>query len=131
MEEIDGYTRLLHRIFGIKEPLVCRVCGLGITNSLNGKGKICIDCWREQSSKKQRWYYLQHPDRVQATNKRYALKHLDGVKAWGIAHYLYPETQVCSIEGCNKLAHRHHDDYSKPAQIEWLCALHHKELSKV
>ena len=34
-------------------------------------------------------------------------------------------------EKCNKVnAQAHHDDYSKPLNIRWLCPLHHKEEHK-
>lgn len=130
---MDGYTRLLHKIFGIVEPPVCRVCGTGIEQSIKGRcgGRICRSCYRGKNNETQRLYYSRHPDRVQASIKRWGLRHPEALRAHAMAHYLYPETQVCSVEGCSKLAHRHHDDYSKPAEIEWLCALHHKELSKV
>ncbi len=35
----------------------------------------------------------------------------------------------CEICG-NPKAHGHHDDYSKPLEVRWLCALHHKQLHK-
>lgn len=36
------------------------------------------------------------------------------------------ERQPCEICGAEK-SHAHHDDYSKPMQVRWLCAVHHKE----
>lgn len=31
-------------------------------------------------------------------------------------------------EGCGPgTVHAHHDDYSKPLEVRWLCALHHAE----
>jgi len=137
---MDGYTRLLHAVLEkksadetIERPMICRLCGVGINKSLDGRngGRICIDCQREKNNEYQRWMYLRNPEQFRQYTRNYALKHPERIKAWGVAHYLYPETQVCSVEGCNRLAHRHHDDYSKPADIKWLCPLHHKELSKV
>lgn len=34
-------------------------------------------------------------------------------------------------ERCGKIeTHAHHDDYSKPDEIQWLCSLHHRERHK-
>lgn len=35
----------------------------------------------------------------------------------------------CECEGadCNGPVHAHHDDYSKPLEVRWLCGLHHHE----
>lgn len=35
--------------------------------------------------------------------------------------------EPCEVCGCNKRPHGHHDDYSKPLNVRWLCAIHHKE----
>lgn len=34
--------------------------------------------------------------------------------------------QPCEVCGQGK-AHAHHDDYSKPLEVRWLCAMHHAE----
>jgi hypothetical protein len=43
-----------------------------------------------------------------------------------------PET--CSVPGCTAKPHAHHEDYTKPLEVEWLCpahhSMHHKELKK-
>lgn len=31
-------------------------------------------------------------------------------------------------EKCGKLAQAHHEDYSKPLEVRWLCSLHHAQL---
>ena len=35
----------------------------------------------------------------------------------------------CEVCGAER-THGHHDDYSKPLEVRWLCAIHHKELHK-
>lgn len=34
---------------------------------------------------------------------------------------------TCSVENCNKRPEAHHDDYSLPLVVRWLCRKHHKE----
>lgn len=36
------------------------------------------------------------------------------------------QREPCSVCGTNKYVHAHHDDYSKPLVVLWLCAKHHK-----
>ena len=33
--------------------------------------------------------------------------------------------QGCSVKGCNHPAEKHHHDYSKPLDVEWMCRKHH------
>jgi hypothetical protein len=42
-----------------------------------------------------------------------------------VARKVFPIRQKCEIEGCQKLGNRHHDDYTKPLDIRWLCDQHH------
>lgn len=35
--------------------------------------------------------------------------------------------QPCVVCGCNR-SQAHHDDYSRPLDVTWLCQLHHKAL---
>jgi hypothetical protein len=36
----------------------------------------------------------------------------------------------CSICGEQKTIHAHHDDYTKPLDVIWLCRKHHQERHK-
>jgi hypothetical protein len=31
----------------------------------------------------------------------------------------------CEVRGCNQKPEKHHEDYSKPLQVRWLCRRHH------
>lgn len=35
--------------------------------------------------------------------------------------------RACEIDGCSELGERHHDDYSKPLEVRFLCKQHHSE----
>ena len=35
--------------------------------------------------------------------------------------------QPCERCGMGELVHAHHDDYTKPLDVRWLCPLHHRE----
>lgn len=36
--------------------------------------------------------------------------------------------QPCSVCGTTERLHAHHEDYSKPLDVIWLCGAHHREL---
>lgn len=36
--------------------------------------------------------------------------------------------QKCVVVGCDKVGEAHHQDYSKPLSVIWLCRFHHMEL---
>ena len=44
-----------------------------------------------------------------------------------IARLANPTPQPCEECGSTGKVHRHHDDYSKPAEIRWLCPRHHAQ----
>ena len=35
--------------------------------------------------------------------------------------------EPCEVCGTDKNIHAHHDDYLKPLNVRWLCAVHHKQ----
>jgi len=63
-------------------------------------------------------YETRHPDRAKAKIKvRNAIK--------------YGKIISMPCEKCGKKAHAHHEDYSKPLEIKWLCPYHHGERHRV
>ena len=88
---------------------------------------FCKECnvvrmrkWREKNRSRMN-------EIVYASMARYP----DRCRARAIANQHYTEAQNCSIEDCENAGERHHDDYSKPKEIRWLCKEHHKGLHRV
>jgi len=81
-----------------------------------------------EAKKKYRKVWLKRKrDKVNAASKRHKEKNPKKHLARLIAKAAYPEPQQCSIKGCKKQGVRHHEDYSKPLEIVWLCIKHHAE----
>lgn len=58
--------------------------------------------------------------------ERYPIKHkAHGMIAYAIktGNLVSKECEVCG----NKKTHAHHDDYSEPLNVRWLCDTHHKQ----
>ena len=64
-------------------------------------------------------YYIKFPERKMAVQKLNSLlRHGKVIK------------RPCEICGIKKSVHAHHEDYSKPLEVIWLCPSHHKERHK-
>jgi hypothetical protein len=63
-------------------------------------------------------------------NKRWRAKNPEKVKAHTAVNTATRKgklaRQACEVCGSEE-SHAHHDDYSKPLEVRWLCPLHHKE----
>jgi hypothetical protein len=73
---------------------------------------------KELNKQESRKYYREHP------NRRQALTEFERAKKRG--ELIAPET--CSICGESGNIHGHHEDYSKPLEVEWLCEHCHRTL---
>lgn len=82
-------------------------------NNFNWKGGISTNAVRYT-----RKYKASRPDAVEAHSKVYT-----EIRAGRIAR------QPCQICGNDK-ADAHHEDYSKPLEVKWLCRKHHNELHR-
>ncbi len=75
--------------------------------------------WRiknqERVRKYRRDYYRQHTEKVNAHNAV-----LNAVREGRLV------PQPCTVCGSEKFIDGHHDDYSKPLVVRWLCRAHHK-----
>jgi hypothetical protein len=61
-------------------------------------------------------YRIEKPERLKA---RDAVN--NAVKAGKLSK------QPCAVCGSSARIHGHHEDYSKPLEVIWLCPVHHKE----
>jgi hypothetical protein len=51
-------------------------------------------------------------------------------QAWNAANRGDIQRQPCEVCGVEKVD-AHHDDYSKPLEVRWLCRAHHMEVHRV
>lgn len=97
------------------------------TGALRSWCKIC------QSHIMKQWK-LDNSERASGVVREWRRNHQDGM----IAHELVRRAlrsgavkrEPCEVCG-NKKSHGHHDDYSKPLDIRWLCSKHHAEQHRV
>ena len=123
-------------------------------NSKDGLQSWCKDCdnrrhklWRKNhpghSAKMSKLQRVRNPEKMRMFVREYQKKHpreaWARVKKWReknvyktSAHkkvYYAIKTGKLVRENCfcGKKAHAHHEDYSKPLEVLWLCAVHHKK----
>ena len=77
----------------------------------------------------QKEYYNKHKAEYEARNKKYRKNDPLKVKARGILNYAVEKGELlrlpCAICG-NLKAEAHHEDYTQPLEVIWLCRTHHK-----
>ena len=116
--------------------------------------KICVKLkvmlYRKKNIQKIREYDRNRPNKIerQERNKKNAYKYLskkyeylkryrdkfpDKAKARDVTFYALKSGKIkkfpCEVCG-NKKSEAHHDDYSKPLKVKWLCPIHHADLHK-
>jgi hypothetical protein len=78
-------------------------------------------------------YAKAHPDRIRKVVKNYRAKDPARAKAQKISSNAIMTgkliSQPCEVCG-NSKTDGHHDDYSKPLEVRWLCRKHHKEVHR-
>lgn len=124
-----------------REPAICTSCGVEFqavsAEVRRGKGKTCsrscaakLQGPRDQSGNRNPNWKEGIPPNYRAHKRLYRTRHPErsashmAVRDAIIAGTL--ERQSCEQCGCAK-AEAHHDDYSKPLVVRWLCRKHHRE----
>ena len=102
----------------------------------HGFAPYCPDCRRARGRSRQRDYAQRHGGKTpeQARKRREAMKQTPLGIAQLRAHRKLQRAvssgtvkrQPCEVCGAVK-THAHHEDYSKPLAVMWLCPLHHAE----
>jgi hypothetical protein len=130
---------------------VCTVCGETkalddfppFIHGKDGKRAQCREChraakkqWRLTSPQAQAFdrEYVKRPEvrvKVAERVKRWYAENPEKQKAQGQLRHAVNTGRLtrgaCAICGDQK-THGHHEDYSKPLDVIWLCALHHRRL---
>jgi len=91
----------------------CAACG---TNFARPTHPYCNKCHAAYMREWRKTHPLTPEQRVKSNARSYAGSYKRRGK-------IIP--QPCSVHGCNSPAQMHHDDYSRPLDVEWMCRPHH------
>ena len=82
----------------------------------------------EKMAEYNRKYRARHPKEMRERQRNWALRNKEKTRAHKIVNRAIANGKMISMPciNCGKKAYAHHDDYSKPMIVIWLCQLHHK-----
>lgn len=85
---------------------------------------------RASEAQKQKRYRSKHKAQIAVTMREYSVAHPVETKARSAVNNAIKAGKLvrgpCEVCGSTKRIHGHHRDYSKPLEVQWLCASHHK-----
>lgn len=94
-------------------------------NKKNGKFSYCKECQHTRN----REYFLKNREYFKEKNRNYVKNSIKASASRQLANALRRgalERQPCETCGAEK-TDAHHDDYSKPLSVRWLCRSHHNK----
>jgi hypothetical protein len=101
---------------------------------LSDHRKIYLKQWRTTNRRRINVYNnawkKANPNKANATNARHRARHPEKYRARRALNY---QLEIGTItrkpcEICGAKAQAHHEDYSKPLDVRWLCPKHHMKL---
>lgn len=120
-------TRIANRqckYCGLTKPITEFVKGRRSKDGYKHRCKACARDWDHA-------YRSQNPRVYERTKAVWRHSHPEKVRAHQMVQYWIRRGVLVrpkSCEGCGKdKPHAHHEDYSQPLAVRWLCALCHKE----
>lgn len=113
----------------IGHSFVCKCGSQTLVTATMSRNRIyrCRQCSSEATKRSA----LRHPDRVSMRERRYAKDHPLIKKAHSAVRTSLAngslEKLPCTVCGTTSKVQAHHDDYSKPLSVLWLCQPHHAD----
>jgi len=98
-------------------------------NGKNGLRASCRDCTRKEHKIYNQTHKTNNANMYKSI-KKYKMNNPEKIRAQNLLEYAVKKGRVkkerCKM--CNAVnTEGHHDDYSKPYEVDWLCRQHHKE----
>jgi hypothetical protein len=125
---------------GPGETRQCPVCGkdyhASFSNLSRGKDKFCSSVCGFRGRPRPEWTGANNPawkgEGKQSSadkSKKYRRDNPDKCCAHRVVRYALKKGRLdklpCEVCGSTVMVHAHHEDYSKPLDVKWLCNWHH------
>lgn len=115
---------------GMQKPSYCKVCYNQKKQALKSQNP---EDYRTQDRSNHKRHRANNPEQYHVKDKIQRLRHIEATKAVNAVNNDLKSPngvlvrQPCEV--CGSKAQAHHNDYSKPLEVRWLCPLHHKHIA--